>query len=170
MRAQNGIAPRFEFGLGLSYTTFAYANLVVARLARDPTSAYGAYEDAWDAGDASPYEQGMSAAPWLHAPAYTVSFDLSNNGTRAGTEVAQVYVAFPLLEGEPPAVLRGFADVELQQGESRRVVVTLSRYALSVWDTNAMGWRRTVGEVGILVGASSRDVRLRGTLPAYDVE
>jgi beta-glucosidase len=68
----------------------------------------------------------------LQAPAYTVSFDLVNTGVRDGTEVAQVYVAFPLLEGEPPAVLRGFADVELKKGESKRVVVTLSRHALSV--------------------------------------
>jgi hypothetical protein len=66
-----------------------------------------------------PLSRHPATAPWLHAPAYTVSFDLANTGARDGTEVAQVYVAFPLLEGEPPAVLRGFADVALRCARGR---------------------------------------------------
>lgn len=67
--------------------------------------------------------------------------------------------------GEPPAVLRGFTHVALAPGEARTVVVTLSRYALSVWDDQARGWRRPAGEIGVVVGASSRDVRLVGSVP-----
>jgi hypothetical protein len=154
---QNGLEPRFEFGFGLSYTNFTYGNLSITKLVRDPSSAYGAYEDGWDAGQATPYEQGMSAAPWLHAPAFTLSFMLANTGGVAGVEVAQAYVRFPPDSGEPPSVLRGFADVRLEKGERKQVTITLSRYALSVWDTAAMGWRRPAGEIEVWVGRSSRD-------------
>jgi hypothetical protein len=80
-------------------------------------------------------------------------------------QIAQVYVNFPASSGEPPAVLRGFTHVALRPGEKKTVVVTLSRYSLSVWDVQAQGWRRPESQIGVSVGASSRDVRLVGEMP-----
>ena len=67
--------------------------------------------------------------------------------------------------GEPPSLLKGFTDVELGPGETKQVTIRLSCYDLSIWDTVAQGWRRPEGTIGLSVGASSRDIRLRGTIP-----
>ena len=60
-----------------------------------------------------------------------VSFDVTNTGTRAGAEVAQVYVAQPAATGEPPKNLRGFSKVSLAPGQTQRVTVTSTRAASS---------------------------------------
>lgn len=72
---------------------------------------------------------------------------------------------FPASAGEPPSVLRGFTDVVLSPGDQQTVNITLSRYDLSIWDVVAQGWRKPAGQLGITVGASSRDARLKGTVP-----
>ncbi len=71
----------------------------------------------------------------------------------------------PASAEEPPSILQGFDNVELAPGESKEVTIYLSRYAVSVWDTVAQGWRRPEGTIGVTVGASSRDGRLFGSLP-----
>ncbi|KAI0640926.1 glycoside hydrolase superfamily [Trametes meyenii] len=160
----NNIAPRFEFGFGLSYTTFSYSNLHIQPLDSTPSPS-AALEAAWAAGHASPAVPGGSTALWLHRPAFEVSFTVRNAGRVAGTEIAQLYLHFPAGAGEPPSVLRGFADVRVREGESERVVLTLSRYDLSVWDAAAQGWRKPRGAFGVSVGTSSRDFRLKGVVP-----
>lgn len=79
----------------------------------------------------------------------------------------------PSSEGEPPSLLRGFTNVEINPGETQRVRLTLSRYDLSVWDTVGQGWRKPRAQVtggggkavvGLSVGRSSRDFRLEGRL------
>jgi beta-glucosidase len=67
--------------------------------------------------------------------------------------------------GEPPSVLRGFTDVDLQPGESKIVSITLSMYDLSIWDVVGQSWMRAPGTYSLSIGASSRDFRLNGTLP-----
>jgi hypothetical protein len=82
-------------------------------------------------------------------------------------KISQVYLHFPSGAGEPPSVLRGFTDVELQPGESTTVNVTLSRYDLSVWDVPSQTWVRAPGTYSLSVGTSSRDFRLKSTLLLY---
>jgi len=159
------ITPRFEFGFGLSYTTFDYSNLRTYILASSEDSTYAKYEEGWAAGEATPIEQGSSTAPWLHAPAFSLEFDIQNNGTVYGGEVPQIYLHFPESANEPPSVLRGFTNVALAAGAKTTVVVTLSRYDLSVWDVENQGWKKPEGEFQVSVGASSRDLRLRGAIP-----
>jgi hypothetical protein len=138
----------------------------VYKLDHDSDSVYADLENAWDRGEATPIADGMSAAPWLHAPAYSLKFTLENSGNVDGIEVAQAYVRFPEDSGEPPAVLRGFADITLAKGAQTEVVMTLSRYALSVWDVEKQGWKRPEGIIGVGVGSSSRMIWLNGTIPA----
>jgi beta-glucosidase len=90
-----------------------------------------------------------------------VSFDVTNTGTRAGAEVAQVYVGQPSATGEPPKNLRGFAKVSLAAGQTQRVTTTLDARSFQYYDG---GWKTASGAHQILVGASSRDVRLTGSV------
>ena len=80
-------------------------------------------------------------------------------------QIPQLYVHFPGGAGEPPSVLRGFSDVFLDPLQSKTVNITLSRYDLSVWDVVAQGWRKPAGQFNFSVGASSRDFRLKGSVP-----
>lgn len=72
----------------------------------------------------------------------------------------------PASAGEPPAILKGFTDVMLEPGQSKTVSITLTRYDLSVWDVVTQSWQRPKGTIKLTVGASSRDHRLTGTIPA----
>ncbi|KAH9055806.1 beta-glucosidase [Lactarius deliciosus] len=156
------IAPRYEFGFGLSYTTFEYSSLSISPVVGGQD---GALEANWVAGKASPQVVGSSTALWLHRPAFSVSFTVKNTGAVAGMEIPQVYLHFPARAGEPPSVLRGFTDVDLQPGQAQSVTITLSRYDLSIWDVVSQSWIRPSGSYSLSVGASSRDFRLKGTIP-----
>ncbi|KAL5479045.1 hypothetical protein ACEPAI_2333 [Sanghuangporus weigelae] len=159
----NRIEPRFEFGFGLSYTTFEYSNLYISEI----TSGFASQSlrSAWKKGEPTPSGEGSSAALWLHEPAYEVTFTIQNTGDAAGTEIPQLYVHHPDSAGEPPRVLKGFSDVLLEPGQSETVTITLSRYDLSVWDVVTQSWRRPIGTIRLSVGASSRDLRLKGAFP-----
>ena len=158
------IAPRYEFGFGLSYTTFEYSGLSINTVAGGQDQD-GALEANWAAGKPSPEVVGGSTALWLHRAAISVSFTVENTGAVAGTEISQVYLHFPAHSGEPPSVLRGFTDVYLQTGEAQNVTITLSRYDLSIWDVVSQSWIRPAGTYSLSVGASSRDFRLKGEIP-----
>ena len=132
--------PLFPFGHGLSYTTFRYANLSVKPVSAGPGPG----------------------------PHYTVSFDVSNTGRRAGADVAQVYVADAhAAVPRPPKELKGFARVGLAPGQTRHVQVLLNGRAFTYYDVGAKRWHADPGEFGILVGRSSQDIALQGkvTLP-----
>lgn len=97
--------------------------------------------------------------------AWEVAFDVTNAGTRAGQEVAQVYVAdghAPL--PRPPRELKGYAKVPLEPGETRRVTVPLDLRSLAWFDARAGRWEATAGEFTVCVGGSSRDAGLRASL------
>ena len=135
---QFGIEPLFPFGYGLSYTSFAYSNLKV-----EP-----------DTSDGTRHIQ--------------VTFSITNTGSRAGTEIAQVYLGLPTSTGEPPKRLVGWAKVPLKSGESRVVTVTLDPKAtsrpFSYWNTRTAHWEIANGTYQLYVAASSRDIHLTGVL------
>ncbi|PFH60523.1 hypothetical protein XA68_10837 [Ophiocordyceps unilateralis] len=136
-----GLTPRFEFGFGLSYTSFSYSNLVLTPLRLEPWSD----------------KEGKG----LWEEAAVVSARVANVGPVAGAEVAQLYVAIP---GRPPRQLRGFEKLSLEVGEEATVRFALSRRDLSGWDVVRSRWALREGVYSIHLGASSRDIRLRGTL------
>lgn len=90
-----------------------------------------------------------------------VSFNIRNTGKTAGKEVCQLYVA-PLESSvvRPIKELKGFEKVSLEPGEQKKVEIILGRRAFSYYNTNESDWHEESGKYGILVGSSSRDIRL----------
>jgi beta-glucosidase len=158
------ITPRFEFGFGMSYSTFVYSNLNIVAV-NDTDNAQADLISNWEAGNPSPTGFGSSTALWLHRPAFQVTFDIQNTGDVSGGEIPQLYLQMPPSAGEPPSILKGFSDVLLEPGESQSVTILLSRHSLSVWDVVSQGWLRPQGTTTVVIGASSRDFRLTGTIP-----
>jgi len=153
------VTPRYEFGFGLSYTTFSYSNLVVTK---STTSSSSANSTALNTGayPTGPVAEGGQTDLW--DVLVTVSADIANTGEMGGAEVAQLYVGIP--GAAAVRQLRGFEKVFLNATRTEKVEFGLTRRDLSVWDVVAQKWRLPLGEpgVGVWVGASSRDLRLEG--------
>ncbi|KXJ90937.1 glycosyl hydrolase family 3 N terminal domain-domain-containing protein [Microdochium bolleyi] len=145
------ITPRFEFGYGLSYTRFNYSNLQVS--SRDNAS-----KDEFPSG---PVQEGGQIDLWDIVA--TVSADVKNVGSVDGAEAAQLYLGIPG-DGSPVRQLRGFDKPSINATQSATVRFELTRRDLSVWDVVAQKWRLQAGEYQVFVGASSRDLPLRGVL------
>jgi len=127
------VEPLFPFGHGLSYTTFAYRNLI------------------------------LSTAECGPGDAIKVSVEVQNTGTCSGQEVVQLYVHD--LESSlirPEKELKAFAKVALEPGETRTVTFSLGQDARSFYDPARRQWVEEPGEFDVLIGSSSRDIRLTG--------
>ena len=134
------VEPLFPFGHGLSYTTFAYSDLTV--------------------------ENGAA------------SFTVTNTGDRTGDEIAEVYIGKATVPAHiqmPEKQLMGYARIEgIEPNESRRVTVSIDLDMLCCWDPKAAWrvhengtkdkWIKPAGARTVYVDASSRDIRLIGTL------
>lgn len=97
-----------------------------------------------------------------------VTITLRNAGSRGGAEVVQAYLGPPAgAQAEfAPKSLAGFERVELAPGQSRQVVIHIGARALSYWSAAKHDWVIAEGSREICVGSSSRDIRLRGGIPA----
>lgn len=95
----------------------------------------------------------------------SVSFDLTNTGTREGADVAQVYVADKHSRLPRPAKeLKGFAKINLLSGETRHVSIGLDRRAFSYYDPESKQWHADAGEFEVLVGRSVEQIELQGKI------
>lgn len=146
------LSVRYEFGFGLSYTSFALADLAVSRLV----------ESISPLTPTAPTVPGGNPALWEHL--YTVTVTLTNTGSVAGAEVPQLYLSLPesAPAGTPPRQLRGFEKVFLAPGASETVSFGLMRRDLSYWDIVSQDWVIPDGEFGVSVGFSSRDLKVSG--------
>jgi len=129
-----GLDPRFPFGFGLSYTSFAFSNLSLDR--------------------ATAQKDGT-----VH-----VSVDVANTGSVAGDEVVQVYVSWPASAVmRPVRELKGFERVSLGVGETRTVGIDLQVQDLAYWDAGAGAFVVEPTTYEVAVGGSSRDLPLRAS-------
>lgn len=87
-----------------------------------------------------------------------------NVGGPSAAEVAQLYLGYPLAAGEPPKVLKGFVKVFIRSSTCERVDFPLSASELSVWNVSRQSWQLYPGHYAVMIGSSSRDIRLNGTL------
>jgi beta-glucosidase len=87
----------------------------------------------------------------------TAEVTLTNTGSRPGVEVAQLYAAPP---GRTHRLV-GWARVELQPGESRRVTLSADPRLLASWDAAAKDWRRAGGRFDAYIGRSAEQVEGR---------
>ncbi len=94
----------------------------------------------------------------------SVTFTVKNTGTRAGDEIAQVYVELPSTAGENFKRLAGWQRIPLAAGESRSVTIALDPLTMSVFDTAKDGWTMPKGSFRVLVGPSSREAPLAATM------
>lgn len=130
-----GLDVVFPFGFGLSYTTFEYSDIK------------------------------LSADSIKDTDTVTVSFKITNTGDVDGAEVAQVYVADKESTiYRPVKELRAFKKVFVKAGESVDVELELDKRAFAYFNVNINDWHVESGEFDILVGASSRDIRLTATV------
>jgi beta-glucosidase len=92
---------------------------------------------------------------------------VTNIGSRPGTDVAQLYLGLPDASGapQPPRALKGFRKITLRPGRRKRVRFKLDARAFSYWDAAADRWTVAKGCHRVMVGRSSRNIRLRGRLP-----
>jgi beta-glucosidase len=81
-----------------------------------------------------------------------------------GAEVPQLYLTFPDAAGEPPLQLKGFDNVMIAAGAHKEVVFQLQARDFATWDVATHGWAVQSGVFNVQVGASSRDLRLSGTI------
>jgi beta-glucosidase len=126
--------PLFPFGYGLSYTTFEYRDLVIAK----PTMRI--------------------------TDSTTVRCTVKNAGTIAGDEVVQLYLHDELASvARPVTELKGFTRVRLQPGEACGVEFAITPAMLAMLDRDLVSVVEP-GDVRVMIGASSKDIRLRGIL------
>jgi beta-glucosidase len=92
-----------------------------------------------------------------------VSLKVRNSGSRDGAEVVQLYIrqVAPGVD-RPVKELKAFRRVELRRGEARPISFPLDRSALAYYDPARKEWVTESGAYEVLVGASSRDIRVRG--------
>ena len=130
-----GSDPLFPFGHGLSYAAFEYSELRLSKSA-------------------------MADSDTL-----TVTIKVKNTGQVTGKEIVQLYVKdVEATAFRPEKELRGFSKVELEPGEETMVSIELGQRAFAYYNTDLGDWHVESGTFELLVGASSRDIRLSATV------
>lgn len=126
---------KFPFGFGLSYTRFEYSDIKVSKSEINDNEKI------------------------------TVTFKIKNVGDTAGAEIAQCYVRdIESTIYRPQKELKSFKKVWLEPGEETTVSLDLGMRAFSYYNVNIADWHVESGEFEILIGASSRDIRLSETV------
>lgn len=146
---QYNITPRFEFGYGLSYSTFSYGSNVTAVATSVNMGEYPAAEAV--------IPQGGHSELW--DVIYNITVSVTNTGNVTAAEVPQLYVTIP---NAPQWQLRGFGKVHLAPGACGDVTFEVTRRDLSIWDVVAQQWKLQAADYPFFIGASSRDVKVTG--------
>ncbi len=130
--------PLYEFGFGLSYTTFEYSNL---KITPDKINDEGTVE---------------------------ISLDVKNSGSVKGDEVVQLYINDVVSSTSRPVIeLKGYEKVSLDPGQTKTVKMKLTPEELALFDRD-MNVVVEPGIFEVMVGSSSADIRLKGQLEVKD--
>ncbi len=125
------IYPKYEFGYGLSYTTFAYSNLRLSAKLMKPGGNI------------------------------RVEITVSNTGTADGEEVVQLYLRDLVASVFRPVMeLKDFKKIKLKAGEKKTIQFVIDKNKLSFYNQQ-LDWRAEPGKFDLMIGASSRDIRAR---------
>ncbi|KAF8754571.1 Fibronectin type III-like domain [Rhizoctonia solani] len=123
------VTPRFEFGFGLSYTTFSYSNIKLQSTPGKPADGVQLTKEPFD-GKATLYDI-----------AYTITASIKNTGSVYGCEVAQLYLSYPASQtNQPLRSLRGFDKLCLKKGEAKTATFKLRQKDHAVWDVVRQTW------------------------------
>ena len=125
----------FPFGHGLSYTNFEYSNLT------------------------------LSSKKITDKEILTATLDVENVGDTDGKEIVQLYVNDVQSSVYMPSQqLKGFEKIFLKAGEKKRITFSLDKRSFAFYNTACSDWQVESGDFKILIGASSRDIRLEDTV------
>lgn len=131
-------SPKFEFGFGLSYTTFKYSDL---KLSKKTIGKNDKLE---------------------------VTVTIANTGKRVGEEVVQLYLRDKVASiVRPVKELKDFRKIKLAAGESKTVTFTIDDEKLAFYHEN-LEFKSEAGTFDVMVGSSSEDIRLRGEFELVD--
>ncbi|WPG99275.1 Hypothetical protein R9X50_00208800 [Acrodontium crateriforme] len=164
------IRPRYEFGYGLTYTTFDYSNLNIkinATASANNTVLAPVYTNGTT--DQNSKTDGVSngGLQSLFDSVGSIQATIANTGKVAAAEVSQLYIQIPAsyLNAKNPRtqVLRGFQKVTIQPGDSTTVTFPLRFKDVAIWDVVRQAWVIPVGEFKVFVGKSVLDTPLEGT-------
>ncbi len=125
------IEPLYNFGHGLSYSSFEFGDLKTSGLNLKK-------------GDG-----------------FSLEFTVKNSGKISGAETAQLYISdIEASVQRPVKELKWFSKIFLDPGESKKVKISLEEKDFAYWDVNKNDWAAEPGEFKILIGSSSSDIRL----------
>ena len=130
---QKDIEPQFPFGFGLSYTEFGFDDLELSKRQMNQNDSI------------------------------TVQCKIKNEGDRAGAEVVQFYIHAKTKIPTPPKELKRFDKIFLKPNEEKTVTFTITPDLLQVYNVQNHRWEVEPGKYQVLIGASSRDIRLKKT-------
>ncbi len=130
------ISPLFPFGFGLSYTTFSYDSLSLEKNEL----------------------KGLNDSLFL-------SVDITNTGSRSGSEIVQVYAHDVEAKVDRPfKELIGFEKIHLDPNDTKTVKIEIKGKDLAYYDVNIHDWNLDPGTIKILVGSSSQDIHLESEI------
>jgi beta-glucosidase len=128
--------------------------------------------DAHKVQPAYPFGHGLSYSKFeysnLKVHGRTVSCTVKNTGAVDGSEAAQLYLQFPSAAGEPPKQLKGLQKLRLAAGKSTTAEFKLNDRSFSIWDVKSHQWSVVPGKFDIMIGSSSRDIRLTSAIQSVE--
>ncbi len=140
------IKPAYPFGHGLSYTNFDYNDLKIYQYPLNDSSKKNMTEIVAE-----------------------VSFAITNSGSKAGSEIAQLYISAEDSQVRRPVKeLKGFSKVKLEPGQSQELSFNITAADLAYYEPEIANWLTEPGSYQVLIGSSSRNIRLIGEIDITD--